>query len=517
MARRSLALRLLAWSAGGFVLALTLGSLIPLLWISGGISFTLGTADLAVLQFTVLQAVLSACLAGVLAVPLARALARRQFWGRGLIMTLLGAPFLVPVLVAVIGMLTVWGRSGWISSATGQTLDIYGLSGILLAHVFFNLPLITRILLTGWAAVPIEQFRLAAQLGFGPMHIFRHIEWPMLREVLPGALLLVFLLCLTSFSVALTLGGGPRATTLEMAIYQALRFEFDLTRAAFLSVLQIGIALSAAILLLLSSRERQNGASLLSAQRHIPVIGDTSGRKFRDSAIIIISLGFLALPLVAIILKGLPGLAGLDARIWPALFRSVGVALISAIIAVALALPIAWVVTEQLKPRAILAEAIVLVGLTASPLVIGTALFIVLRGYFDPFGLALPLTALVNGVLAVAFALRILVPDIARLRRQSEALSQSIGLSRRLWLKRVALPEIRRALGLALGLTAAFSMGDLGIIALFGSSATETLPLLMFSLIGAYRLEAALGVGLVMTCLTLALFALFDLWGRRDA
>ena len=35
----------------------------------------------------------------------------------------------------------------------------------------------------------------------------------MLREVLPGAFVLVFLLCMTSFAVALTLGGGPRATT----------------------------------------------------------------------------------------------------------------------------------------------------------------------------------------------------------------------------------------------------------------------------------------------------------------
>jgi thiamine transport system permease protein len=44
----------------------------------------------------------------------------------------------------------------------------------------------------------------------------------MLRAVLPGAVLLVFLLCMTSFAVALTLGGGPRATTVELAIYQAL-------------------------------------------------------------------------------------------------------------------------------------------------------------------------------------------------------------------------------------------------------------------------------------------------------
>ena len=50
--------------------------------------------------------------------------------------------------------------------------------------------------------------------------------------------MLVFLLCMTSFAVALTLGGGPRATTLELAIYQAVRFDFDLGRAAWLALIQ---------------------------------------------------------------------------------------------------------------------------------------------------------------------------------------------------------------------------------------------------------------------------------------
>ena len=34
---------------------------------------------------------------------------------------------------------------------------------------------------------------------------------------------------------------GPRATTVELAIYQAFQFDFDLTRAALLSVIQIAM------------------------------------------------------------------------------------------------------------------------------------------------------------------------------------------------------------------------------------------------------------------------------------
>ena len=49
----------------------------------------------------------------MLAVPVARALARRRFPGRGLLVTLLGAPFLLPVIVALLGLLAVFGRAGW--------------------------------------------------------------------------------------------------------------------------------------------------------------------------------------------------------------------------------------------------------------------------------------------------------------------------------------------------------------------------------------------------------------------
>ena len=69
----------------------------------------------------------------------------------------------------------------------------------------------------------------------------------MLRERLPGAFLAIFLVCLTSFAVALTLGGGPRATTVELAIYQAFGFDFDLGRAALLALVQFGICATAAV------------------------------------------------------------------------------------------------------------------------------------------------------------------------------------------------------------------------------------------------------------------------------
>jgi thiamine transport system permease protein len=59
-------------------------------------------------------------------------------------------------------------------------------------------------------------------------------------------------------------------------------------------------------------------------------------------------------------------------------------------------------------------------------------------------------------------------------------------------------------------------MGDLGVIALFAGDAQETLPLAMYRLMGAYRMEAASGAALILLALSFALFWICDRGGRID-
>ena len=63
------------------------------------------------------------------------------------------------------------------------------------------------------------------------------------------------------------------------------------------------------------------------------------------------------------------------------------------------------------------------------------------------------------------------------------------------------LPRIRRPLGFSGGLAAALSMGDLGVIALFADPNTATLPLQVYRLMGAYRIEDAGGASVLLSCL----------------
>ncbi|MEM6729136.1 MAG: thiamine/thiamine pyrophosphate ABC transporter permease ThiP [Pseudomonadota bacterium] len=499
------------------LLFLTLGTLGAVAWRAEGVS-GLGPADWSAIRFTIWQAVLSAALSVLLAIPLARALARRRFPGRGLLVSLLGAPFILPVIVAVLGLIAVFGRNGLLNGMLAPLgvppLSIYGAQGVILAHVFFNMPLATRFFLQGWLAIPSEQMRLAASLGFGPRAMRRHLEWPMLRAVAPGAFLAIFLICLTSFAVALAVGGGPRATTIELRIYELFRFEFALGDAALLGLVQFGVcalaALAAGLITVPKAAmegldgkiERWDGREALS--------------RVVDGAAILVAALFLLVPTLLVLARGLPMLLDLPMNVWEAAGTSLVVACASTVLAIVLSLSLALTLAKGGRVARIGGDLISALALTASPLVIGTGLFILLFGWTDPQALALPVTALVNAAITVPFTLRVLGPAVAEIEEAYGRLANSLALTGWDRLRLVILPRLSRPLGFSAGLAAALSMGDLGVIALFSAPETETLPLAMYQLLAAYRTDLAAGAGLLLVALSFGLFFLFDRGGRLD-
>ncbi len=68
-------------------------------------------------------------------------------------------------------------------------------------------------------------------------------------------------------------------------------------------------------------------------------------------------------------------------------------------------------------------------------------------------------------------------------------------------------PVARRELGFAAALAAALSVGDLGVVALFGSEGFRTLPWLLYERSGRYQSEEAAAIALALLLLSLAFFA----------
>ncbi|MGZ3215141.1 ABC transporter permease family protein [Paracoccus sp. T5] len=492
---------------------LILGTLAAVAWLAGGLG-GLTEWDWRALWFTLWQAALSATLSAVLAVPVARALARRRFRGRGLLVTLLGAPFILPVIVAIMGLIAVFGRNGAVNEglrALGlPEIGIYGWQGVILAHVFFNLPLSVRLILQGWQAIPSERFRLAASLGFAPRDIARHLERPMLRAVLPGTWLAVFLVCLTSFTVALALGGGPRATTVELAIYQAFRFDFDLGRAATLGLLQIGLCVGAMLAARRIVVPQAFGTGMDGGEGPAAPAG---WRRGADALVITLAALFLLWPMMAVVGTGLPRIPSLPAEVWQAALRSLVMAVSSALLAVGACLALALAIARGAGQWV---EAVGMLPLIASPLVLGTGLFILLRGAVSPQQMALPVTVAINAAMALPFGLRALIPAAQALQQDYGRLAAALDLQGWARLRYLTLPRLARPLGFAAGLAAALAMGDLGVITLFASD-QPTLPLKLYQLMNSYRMADAAAAAVLLMGLSFALFWLFDQGGRLDA
>jgi thiamine transport system permease protein len=457
----------------------------------------LSAADWAAVRFTLWQALLSALISVALAIPVTRALARRRFWGREALITLFGAPFLLPVIVAVFGLLAIFGRGGLINAGLAQVgvapISIFGLHGVILAHVFLNLPLATRLLLQGWQTIPAERFRLAASLNMGPSAILRHLEAPMLLRAVPPAALVIFVICTTSFAVALTLGGGPRATTVELAIFQALRFDFDLARAAMLSAVQLVITGATALFALQWATTPEFGKGL----DRLPRRWDASDlpRRAVDGMLIAGAALFVIAPMAAVFLRGIWTITDLPAVVWTSAGRSLVVAVISTALVLTGAIAMA-IAAARLRRGARWIESAGLLAIAASPLVLGTGLFV---------------------IVFPSFALRVLIPAVRDVEAAHGPLADSLGLVGWARMRLLVLPRIRRPLGFSAGLAAALSMGDLGVVALFADPETATLPLQLYRLMGAYRMDEAAGASLLLLMLSLLLFWACDYGGRRGA
>ena len=149
------------------------------------------------------------------------------------------------------------------------------------------------------------------------------------------------------------------------------------------------------------------------------------------------------------------------------------------------------------------------------PLVIGAGWFILLRHVGDVFAFAPAMVVTVNAVMAMPFAIRAIRPAYDAASARHERLCLSLGITGWTRLRLVDWPALRRPAATALAFAAALSLGDLGVIALFGSDQVQTLPYLLLQRMGSYRTADAAGIALFLGLLCLALMFVADRLGKE--
>jgi thiamine transport system permease protein len=482
------------------VVALALG-LVPLVTFAithGGVLWPDQYA-LQVLWFTLMQATLSTLLSVGPAVFVARAFARQQFRGRSLVLALMAVPLSLPTIVAIFGLTAIYGQAG----VAGGWFNLYGLPGILLAHVFFNLPLASRLLLESLEAIPPENHRLAAQLNFNDVAIFKHVDWPALQPVLPRVVALVFLLCAASFVIVLVLG-GPGATTLEVAIYQSLRMDFDVSRALTLSLLQVCLSMilvwvAAKALVVVPVTQSLRLSTLRSD-------GGNITEKLTDRAVIAAAM-LLVFPIfLAILWQGI-GHIRLNGVMLQAIATSLAIALISCVLALPLCFGLAQA-QMRLNPWRGPLLALGLCGFIVPPAVLATGWFLALRNFDNHVLLALLLIAAMNALMALPFLLAVIAPALEKAAQQHDKLCTQLGIRGLNRLKLIDLPTLRGPMAQASLMVLVLSMGDLTAVTLLGNQGLVTLPGLVQQQMGHYQSSDAGGTALVLALLCLTLTGL---------
>jgi thiamine transport system permease protein len=391
-----------------------------------------------------------------------------------------------------------------------------------LAHVFFNLPLAVRLLLPGWHSIPVESWRLSAQLGMSGWSVFRLIEWPMLRRYLPHTAATIFMLCVGSFAIVLALGGGPGAATFEVAVFEALRFEFDPPKAAVLAL--GGLALNLICLALAQGAigDAAIGSGWRTREQDWRQRG--FGARLLDAVLIGAAALLLAGPVAATLIDGLVGLGQVTLNwslVAQATLTSIGLAVPAALLTLLLALPIVLAegVARVGKPaRAAMLRGALILPIAVSPMALGLGCFLILRLALDGMPRAIIGIVLLNAIMTVPFAAAILRPAVERARARHDHLCRALGIVGWSRWRLIDWPILRPSIGTALAMAAAMALGDLVGIGLFGDAKIRNLTLLLYDQLGAYRMGGAAAVAALLMALIFALYqAIERLVGGRAA
>lgn len=480
-----------------------------------------------VTQFSFYQSCLSTLLSVGLALPVAHALSKRDFKAKNLLLKLFSSTLVLPVLVGVFGLLAIYGNSGLMADWFAQfdqvlPFSIYGLNGILLAHVFFNLPYSARLLLQSLEAIPLEQHKLCAHLGMNQWQKFKWVEWPRLRQQLPHVSGLVFMLCFTSFATVMALGGGPKSTTIELAIYQAIKFDFDLQAGALLAIWQMLLCGILALAIQKLAKPVAVTAGATTTQRYL--VKDNLAWRVWDGAWITLAGLLVVPPLFMVVMSGMNMeiihvLS--DERFWQALFASLKVAMVASVIS--LSAGIAILTTSRrlrLNARNSRADQIELLGtiiLVTPGLVISTGLFLLLRNFTDVFSMAFFIVIAVNALMGLPYVIKTLAQPMLQIEQQYQHLAASLGLRGWQRFNVVEWRGLKKPMAHAFALSFMLAIGDLSAVALFGGQEFRTLPLYLFQLLGSYQMEAAAVVSLTLLILSVVCFTLIEKLFKSDA
>lgn len=450
------------------------------------------------------------CIASlILGLPMAWVLARFDFPGRTLVLRGLMLPFVVPTLVAAMGVLALLGPQGLLVRLGGP--DLQGTPWLLLyGNLFFNLCVVVRAGVDALGQVSAARVAAARTLGATPWRAFWRVEWPAIAPWLASALCLVFLYCFAGFGLALMLGGQDYATA-EVEIYTLVAHELKLQEAGVLAVWML--LLMALVALAYAVIERRLAAP--GRADRVPRVQPRGAAQWAAVlAMVAVYMLICALPLVAIAQGAIN--SGVDA--WAVLLEEDTLAALwntARFTALSLLLATGLGLAHALAARRLLwLRALVFLPFMVSPVMVAFGLLLLYPAWTGSFSLLVAAYAL----LAYPFVAKSIASALDSLPEHYLDAARSLGASPWRAFVRVTMPQLAPALRRGMAFAAATAVGEFAVTLFLSRPEWATLTTLIYQHLGrpgAANRGAALVLACVLMGLALLAFVLIE-WKRPE-
>ena len=212
---------------------------------------------MAAIKLTLIAAGISVPLNVVFGVAAAWCIAKFEFRGKSLLLTLIDLPFSVSPVIAGLIYVLVFGLQGWFGEwLRDHDLKImFAVPGIVLATVFITFPFVARELIPLMQAQGTEQEEAARVLGAGGWQVFRRVTLPNIKWALLYGVILCNARAMGEFGAVSVVSGHIRGQTNTMPLHiEILYNEYQFAAAFAVASLLAGLALVTLVLKYLVER-----------------------------------------------------------------------------------------------------------------------------------------------------------------------------------------------------------------------------------------------------------------------
>jgi sulfate transport system permease protein len=182
----------------------------------------------------------------VFGVAAAWAIAKFEFRGKNLLVTLIDLPFSVSPVIAGLLYVLVFGAQGWLGTtlAAHDIKVIFALPGIVLATIFITFPFVARELIPLMQAQGTEEEEAAIVLGASGWQTFRRVTLPNIKWGLLYGVILCNARAMGEFGAVSVVSGHIRGETNTMPLhveilYNEYQFQAAFAVASLLAVLAL--------------------------------------------------------------------------------------------------------------------------------------------------------------------------------------------------------------------------------------------------------------------------------------